>query len=212
MYFSRGKVGKLLNDNGRILFLHYFLNSRNLVVFRMFSFPGERCNDSWISERLRKEKKLKNNQMLIIHKLINYKCLGSLPLFYHALTTELRSRLPVAEILIYYQDIARRTHRTMDIIPTIRFSSIEGTFCWIASARKGFSKRVLLLLHVYLRAHACNVAVVAHARARAWLPQLEPGICRSNLEKKGGTRKANEGPPAQPCLRPCNRQPGQQPR
>lgn len=38
------------------------------------------------------------------------------------------------------------------------------------------------------------------------------GICRSSLGKKGGTRKANEGPAARPCLRPCNQQPGQQPR
>lgn len=62
-----------------------------------------------------------------------------------------------------------------------------------------------------VRAHACSVAVLAHARARAWLPQPGLGICRSSLEKKGGTRKANEGPSARHCLRPCNQQSGQQP-
>jgi len=63
-------------------------------------------------------------------------------------------------------------------------------------------------------AHACDVAVVAHAHARAcaWLPQSGARDTSQQLEKKGGTRKANGGPPVQSCLRPCHEHPGQLPR
>lgn len=61
-------------------------------------------------------------------------------------------------------------------------------------------------------AHACDVAVAAHARACAWLPQPGARDTSQQLEKKGGTRKANRGPPVQSCLRPCHEHPGQLPR
>lgn len=67
--------------------------------------------------------------------------------------------------------------------------------------------------------------IIVWAPMRATLPwrRMREHVrdCRSSpgqgeipqqLEKKGGTRKANGGPPVQLCLRPCHEHPGQLPR
>lgn len=90
----------------------------------------------------------------------------------------------------------------------------------LGCGKKGFSKRCAVRLCAFRDAMRAALprsrmreppATEGASGGRGGKGQRR-GICRSSLGKKGGTRKANEGPAARPCLRPCNQQPGQQPR